>query len=38
MHTLMVVGLSICAPLTAIGLYSLQRRLERWDYERHADD
>jgi hypothetical protein len=24
--------------LTAIGLYHLQRRLERWDYERHRRD
>jgi hypothetical protein len=29
---------SVGAPLAAVGLYDLQARLERWDYNRHADD
>jgi hypothetical protein len=35
---LWVVGISICVPLAAIGLYSLQVRLEQWDHDRHAED
>lgn len=38
MSTFVVVCISICAPLAAIGLYSLQVRLERWDHDRHAED
>jgi hypothetical protein len=30
--------MSVSAPVAAIGVYSLQMRLERWDYDRHADD
>jgi hypothetical protein len=26
------------APIAGIGLTQLQARLERWDYERHAED
>jgi hypothetical protein len=29
---------SIGAPLAALAVYDLQARLERWDYERHAED
>ena len=38
MNALLVVCISIIGPLTVVGLYSLQVRLERWDYDRHADD
>jgi hypothetical protein len=38
MNALLVVCISITAPLTAVGLYSLQVRLEQWDYDRHAED
>jgi hypothetical protein len=38
MNTLVVACISISAPLIAIGLYSLQTRLEKWDYDRHAED
>ena len=38
MNTLLVVCMSVTAPVVAIGVYNLQLRLERWDYERHADD
>lgn len=38
MNMLLVVGISICVPLAAIGLYSLQVRLEQWDHDRHAED
>ncbi|MGZ5377540.1 MAG: hypothetical protein ACXWD8_05805 [Mycobacterium sp.] len=38
LNALLVVCVLLTAPLTAMGLYSLQVRLERWDYERHADD
>lgn len=38
MNALLVVGISITALMTAVGLYSLQVRLERWDYDRHAED
>jgi hypothetical protein len=33
-----VVSISVCVPLAAVGLYSLQARLERWDHDRHAED
>ena len=28
----------VAAPIAGIGLMQLQARLERWDYERHAED
>jgi hypothetical protein len=34
----MLVFLSAVTPVAGIGLVQLQARLERWDYERHADD
>lgn len=38
MTTLLATCLAIGAPLAAFGLYDLQMRLERWDYNRHAED
>lgn len=38
MTTLVFICVSICAPLAAMGVYDLQTRLERWDYNRHAED
>ncbi len=38
MNALLLTVVSLGAPLAAIGLHDLQLRLERWDYERHADD
>lgn len=34
----LMIALAIGIPLLAFGLYDAQRRLERWDYERHAED
>jgi hypothetical protein len=38
MSPLLVVCVSAAMPLAAMGLLNLQARLERWDYERHAED
>ncbi len=38
MSALMLVFLSAVAPVAGLGLVQLQARLERWDYERHAED
>lgn len=38
MTPLLVVCLSAATPLAGIALLNLQARLERWDYERHAED
>jgi hypothetical protein len=38
MNALLLSCMSIAAPLAAMGLHELQLRLERWDYERHAED
>ena len=38
MTWLLVVCLSAATPFAGIGLLNLQARLERWDYERHAQD
>jgi hypothetical protein len=38
MTPLLMLCLSAATPLAAIGLLNLQARLERWDYERHAED
>jgi hypothetical protein len=38
MSPLLVVCLSVGAPLAGLGLLELQARLERWDYERRAED
>jgi hypothetical protein len=38
MTELVMICVSVGAPLAALGVYDLQTRLERWDYARHADD
>lgn len=38
MTPLLFVCLAAVAPLVGVGMLQLQARLERWDYERHADD
>jgi hypothetical protein len=38
MNTLLMLCISISAPLAALGVYDLQTRLERWDHNRHAED
>jgi hypothetical protein len=38
MTGLLVVCFSAATPFAGIGLLNLQARLERWDYERHAQD
>ena len=38
MSSLLVVCLSVGTPLAALGLHDLQARIERWDFERHAED
>lgn len=38
MNALMMVCMSVATPLAGMGLYELQARLERWDYDRHAED
>jgi hypothetical protein len=38
MSALMLVFLSAVTPVAGLGLVQLQARLERWDYERHAED
>ena len=38
MTPLLMVCFSAATPLAGIGLLNLQARLERWAYERHAED
>ncbi|MCV7148567.1 hypothetical protein [Mycobacterium riyadhense] len=38
MSPMLLAFLSVAAPLAGLGLMQLQARLERWDYERHAED
>jgi hypothetical protein len=38
MTPLLLACVSAATPLVGIGLLNLQARLERWDYERHAED
>ena len=38
MNALLMVLISISAPIAGLGLYDLQARLERWDQNRHAED
>jgi hypothetical protein len=38
MSQVLVVCLSVGAPLAALGLYQLQASLERWDHRRHERD
>jgi hypothetical protein len=38
MSPLLMVYFWVGAPVVGFGLVKLQARLERWDYERHAED
>lgn len=38
MSPMLLALLTAAAPLAGLGLLQLQARLERWDYERHAED
>lgn len=38
MTPLLLVCIAAAAPLAGLGLMHVQTRLERWDYERHAED
>ena len=38
MNVVAVVGTAVFLMMTAAGIYDLQPRLERWDYQRHYDD
>lgn len=38
MSPLLMLYFSTGAPFAGYGLLRLQARLERWDYERHAED
>ena len=38
MSPLLMVYFWVGAPFAGFGLLRLQARLERWDYERHAED
>ncbi|OBF09628.1 hypothetical protein [Mycobacterium sp. 852002-10029_SCH5224772] len=38
MSPLLLACIAVVAPVAGVGLMQLQARLERWDYERHAED
>jgi hypothetical protein len=38
MTQVLLVCIAAAAPIAGFGLLNLQARLERWDYERHAED
>jgi len=38
MDTVLLICASLVTLLAALAVYNLQVRLERWDYERHAQD
>jgi hypothetical protein len=38
MSPLVMAYFSVSTPFAGFGLFKLQARLERWDYERHAED
>lgn len=38
MSPMLLAFLGAATPLAGLGLLQLQARLERWDYERHAED
>jgi hypothetical protein len=38
MTPLLMVCFSAATPLAGVGLLNLQARLERWAYQRHAED
>ena len=38
MNLVVAVGTALLLVMTGAGLYELQPRLERWDYQRHFED
>ena len=38
MNTLLVIFLIVGTALMGVGLHEMQAWLERWDYDRHAQD
>jgi hypothetical protein len=38
MTSLLLACIAAATPLAGFGLLHLQARLERWDYDRHAED
>ena len=38
MTPLLLTCIAVLAPVAGMGLLQLQDRLERWSYERHAED
>jgi hypothetical protein len=38
MTPLLLTCIAVLAPVAGMGLLHLQDRLERWSYERHAED
>lgn len=38
MTPLLLICIAAATPVVGVALLHLQARLERWDYERHADD
>ena len=38
MNAMTVAGTAVFLVMTAAGIYDLQPRLERWDYQRHFDE
>jgi hypothetical protein len=38
MNALLIICMSVGTPFAAMALYDLQAHLERWDYNRHAED
>jgi hypothetical protein len=38
MSGLLLACIAVAAPIAGMGLMQMQARLERWDYERHAED
>jgi hypothetical protein len=37
-NAVIAIGSAAFLVMTAAGIYDLQPRLERWDYQRHFDD
>ena len=38
MSGLLLACIAVATPIAGMGLMQMQARLERWDYERHAED
>jgi hypothetical protein len=38
MNAIIAAGSAVLLVMTAMGIYDLQPRLERWDYQRHFED